>query len=112
MMANRQRNLRLRFRVTEEEKDMILHKMELLGTTNLEAYLRKMAIDGKIIHLDFTDIQDLTRTLRITSNSLNQLTKRAHETGNIYQEDIIDLRQSYFKLWEMSEKIMLKMAKL
>ncbi len=112
MMANRQRNLRLRFRVTEEEKDMILHKMELLGTTNLEAYLRKMAIDGKIIHLDFTDIQDLTRILRITSNSLNQLTKRAHETGNIYQEDIIDLRQSYFKLWEMSEKIMLKMAKL
>ncbi len=78
----------------------------------MEAYLRKMAIDGKITHLDFTDIQNLTRTLRITSNSLNQLTKLAHETGNIYQEDIVDLRQNYFKLWEIAEKIMLKMAKL
>ena len=32
-------------------------RMAELGITNLSAYLRKMAVDGYIIHLDMSDIQ-------------------------------------------------------
>ena len=84
--------------------------MAELGTNNTEAYLRKMAIDGFIIHLDLTDVKELVRVLRITSNSLNQLTKRANETGNVYHEDIDDLRKSYDKLWNIAEDIMVRLA--
>jgi hypothetical protein len=45
-MENRTRNISLRFRVTEQEQKQIERKMEQVGTNNLEAYLRKMAIDG------------------------------------------------------------------
>ena len=48
--------------------------------------------------------------LRVTSNSLNQLTKRVHETGSIYGEDIEDLRKSYDRLWSAAEEIMLRLA--
>nr|WP_307989777.1 plasmid mobilization relaxosome protein MobC [uncultured Niameybacter sp.] len=109
-MANRKRNIRIQLRVTEQEKDLIEQKMQELGTQNTEAYLRKMAIDGLIIHLDTTDVRELVRLLRVTSNSLNQLTKRAHETGNIYSEDIEDLRKSYDGLWGIAEEIMLRLA--
>ena len=111
-MANRKRNIRIQLRVTEQEKDLIEQKMQELGTQNTEAYLRKMAIDGLIIHLDTTDVRELVRLLRVTSNSLNQLTKRAHETGNIYSEDIEDLRKSYDGLWGIAEEIMLRLAAL
>lgn len=109
-MANRKRNIRIQLRVTEQEKDLIEQKMQELGTQNTEAYLRKMAIDGLIIHLDTTDVRELVRLLRVTSNNLNQLTKRAHETGNIYSEDIEDLRKSYDGLWGIAEEIMLRLA--
>ncbi len=109
-MANRQRNIRIQLRVTEQEKELIEQKMQELGTKNTEAYLRKMAIDGLIIHLDTTDVRELVRVLRVTSNSLNQLTKRVHETGSIYGEDIEDLRKSYDKLWGAAEEIMLRLA--
>ena len=109
-MAGRQRNIRLQLRVTEQEKELIECKMAELGTKNTEAYLRKMAIDGLIIYLDTTDVRELVRVLRVTSNSLNQLTKRANETGNVYSEDIEDLRQSYDKLWGMAEEIMVRLA--
>ncbi|NWK10798.1 plasmid mobilization protein [Clostridium cadaveris] len=109
-MANRQRNIRIQFRVTEQEKKLIEQKMKELGTKNTEAYLRKMAIDGLIIHLDTTDVRELVRLLRVTSNSLNQLTKRGHETGSIYGADIEDLRQSYDRLWSAAEEIMLRLA--
>ncbi len=86
--------------------------MSKIGTTNLEAYLRKMAIDGYVLTLDTTDIRELVKVLRITSNSLNQLAKRANETGNVYRDDIEDLRKSYDKLWDMSEEIMVRLASI
>ena len=109
-MANRKRNVQLHFMVTEHERSLIDIKMEQLGTKNLGAYLRKMAIDGYVIHLDLSDIRELVTLLRRTSNSLNQLTKRVHETGNIYGEDINDLRESYNKLWETADEILSRIS--
>ena len=51
-MADRTRPLRIEFCVTEQEKKLIQHKMAQLGTRNMGAYLRKMAIDGYIIKVD------------------------------------------------------------
>ena len=82
-MAGRKRNIPVMVRLTSDEKELILQKMQELGTTNMEAYFRKMAIDGYVIHLDLYDIRELITLLRRYSNNLNQLTKRAHETGNI-----------------------------
>ena len=45
-MANRKRDIMLRFRVTPEEREQIEERMAQLGTTNMAAYLRKIAIDG------------------------------------------------------------------
>ena len=109
-MANRKRNVQLHFMVTEHERNLIDIKMDQLGTKNMGAYLRKMAIDGYVIHLDLSDIKELVTLLRRTSNSLNQLTKRVHETGNIYGEDIEDLRESYNKLWETADEILSRIS--
>lgn len=109
-MAKRQRDIQLHFMVSPEERELINEKIASIGTKNMGAYLRKMAVDGLIIHLDTADVRELVKVLRITSNSLNQLTKRVHETGSIYSEDIEDLRKSYDKLWGAAEEIMLRLA--
>jgi len=46
------RTVQIKFRVTEAERDLIYEKMALLGTNNLAAYMRKIAIDGYIINVD------------------------------------------------------------
>lgn len=53
-MANRKRNIQMKFWVTEEEKRLIDEKMKLLPTQRYGAYLRKMAIDGYIIYTDLS----------------------------------------------------------
>ena len=50
-MANRKRNIQMKFWVTEEEKRLIEEKMAQLHTKRSGAYLRKMAIDGYIIQV-------------------------------------------------------------
>ena len=94
-MAKRKREIQLKFRVTPEEQALIHQKMEQYGTENMAAYLRKMAIDGYVVRLDLPELRELVSLLRRSSNNLNQLTRRVHETGRFYDADLEDLRQSY-----------------
>ena len=93
MKAGRsKKSIRVEFVISEQEAALIKERMAELGITNLSAYLRKMAVDGYIIHLDMSDIQEMIRLLRICSNNLNQYARRANETGSIYAADVDDLR--------------------
>ena len=71
-----------------------------------------MAVDGYMIQLDLADVRELVSLLRRTSNSLNQLTKWVHQTGNIYGNDIEDLRQSYDRLWEVADEILTRLSSI
>ena len=83
-MAKRKRDIQLKIRVTPEERAMIEAKMAQLGTTNMGAYLRKMAIDGYVVKLDLPELREMVSLLRYSSNNLNQLARRGHETGRVY----------------------------
>ena len=111
-MAVRKRDVPLLFWVSPEERDLIRQKMELIGTTNLSAYLRKMAIDGLVVTLDLPELHEMVSLLRRSSNNLNQLTRRVHETGRFYDADLEDLRQNYEKLWDAASSIVTSLAKL
>lgn len=111
-MAKRSRNVPLLFYVSEEEKELIRAKMELCGTTNFSAYLRKMAIDGYAVNLELPELREMVSLLRRSSNNLNQLTRRVHETGRFYDADLEELRQSYDGLWDAAQKILTALAKL
>lgn len=54
---------------------------------------------------DMGDIQEMIRLLRICSNNLNQYTRRANETGNIYAADIEDIRTRLDSLWDGMDKL-------
>ena len=93
-MAKRKRDIQLKVRVTPEERAMIEAKMAQLGTTNMGAYLRKMAIDGYVVKLDLPELRELVSLLRYSSNNLNQLARRVHETGRVYAADMDDILQN------------------
>ena len=109
---NREREVQLKFRVTPEERALIGRKMEQLGTTNMAAYLRKMAVDGYAVNLELPELREMGSLLRRSSNNLNQLTRRVHETGRFYDADLEELRQSYDRLWDAAQKILTALAKL
>ena len=62
-MANRKRNIQVKFYVTAEEKELMEQKMAQLQTKRIGAYLRKMAIDGYIIQVDTRDIKEMNKLL-------------------------------------------------
>ena len=92
-MANRKRNIQMKFYVTEDEKRLIDEKMSQLPTRRYGAYLRKMAIDGYIIYTDTADIKAFTRELSAIGRNINQIAKRANAGGPAYQADMDEIWQ-------------------
>ena len=109
---NRKREVQVNFRVSPQELEMIEQKMAQLGTSNREAYLRKMALDGYVVKLELPELKELVSLMRYSSNNLNQLTRRVHETGRIYDADLEDISQRQEPLWAGVREILTRLAKL
>ena len=108
----RKRDVQLNFRVSSAELAAIEDKMAALGIFNREAYLRKMALDGYVVKLELPELKELVSLLRRSSNNLNQLTRRVHETGRVYDADLEDISQRQEQLWEGVREILTQLSKL
>ena len=82
----------IHIRVTPEEIEQIRARMAEAGIKSMTAYLIRMAIHGYVLVMDLSDLKEILRLLQISGNNLNQYAKKANETGNIYHEDIEELK--------------------
>ena len=103
-------DIQLHFRVTRREKEIIDQKMAQMGTKRLGVYLRKMAIDGYVVKLDLPEVRELVSLLRYAGNNLNQLTKVAHTTGNIYVSDYQSLDLRFSQLVDLAADILNRLS--
>ena len=50
--------------------------------------------------------------MRYSSNNLNQLARKVHETGRIYDADMEDISQRQEQLWQGVKEILTQLSKL
>ena len=78
-MANRKRNIQMKFWVT----------------------------DGYIIQVDTTDIKEMTRALSAIGRNINQIAKRLNAGGPAYQADMEEIRERMEQIWQLQRRILL-----
>ena len=100
-MKNRTRPARIEFRVTEQERQLIRKKMDQLGTKNMGAYLRKMAIDGYIIKVDYTEQKKLASAVSNAAANINHICRRINQTGHCYADDVAELKARQSEIWHL-----------
>ena len=110
MTEKRKRRVKLMTRVTEEEYAQIQARMALVGTGNLSAFLRKLALDGRIVLLDMDEINTLVSLLRRTSANINQIAKRVNTTSRVYQNDLSEIQNRLGEVWVALVGVLRKLA--
>ena len=108
----RPRNVNLSMKITQEERDMIERRMAQAGMTAIRAYVVKMAIDGRVIHVELDSVREMVRLLSNATNNINQIARKANETGNIYAKDIEALQDEVESIWGQTQVILQKINKL
>jgi uncharacterized protein (DUF1778 family) len=109
---NRQRNINLSFRVTEEEKAMIEKRVAQTGMSNLRAYMVKMAIDGRVIRVELDSVREMVRLLSNATNNINQIARVTHMAGNLHAADVAVLQERVEEIWEQAKVILQKLSQL
>ena len=110
MTEKRKRRVKLMTRVTEEEYAQIQARMALVGTCNLSAFLRKLALDGRIVLLDMDEINTLVSLLRRTSANINQIAKRVNTTSRVYENDLSEIQNRLGEVWVALDNVLRKLA--
>ena len=106
MPQNLERNHAMTFRVTEEERDMIRRRQEQTGIKSLRAYLLKMAIDGRVIHVELDSVKEMNRLLSNATNNINQIAKKVNETSTIHLTDIEDIQARQEEILTQQKEIL------
>lgn len=81
------------FKMSPEEEVLFERRMAETGIRNKSAFIRKMCIDGHVINLDIPELTEIGRLLRITSNNINQMTRRVNSGGEAYRNDVAEVNE-------------------
>jgi len=91
-------NKQIHIKLSEQDLERIRKRMEQIGVRNMSAYIRKMAIDGYYIKVDFSEIHELDRLMSIDSRNINQIAKAANTYGWVDEEIIADMKAEHEKV--------------
>ncbi|HEX3016764.1 MAG TPA: plasmid mobilization relaxosome protein MobC [Caproicibacter sp.] len=101
----RTRNVQEKFFLTAKEVEFLNKKMQVAGIKNKSAYLRKMALGGYIIHMDFSELQELINAFNRIGNNLNQIAKVANTYGEVSMPKVNEF-------WAETNRIFFKLDKV
>ena len=104
------RNIKVSVRFTEAEHELLKKRMAVTGTSNQEAFIRKLSLDGIVVKLDVPELKEMISLLRYAGNNINQIAKRLNEPGRTYEADIEDIKDNQERLIELANTIITKLA--
>ncbi len=96
----------LQFRVTEDELKIIDERFRQSYAKTFGEYLRRSALSSVNIVLDEDKIIAQNRQISGIANNINQIATRVNSTGNIYAEDLQEIREEIQELWLLQVSIL------
>ena len=94
------------FYVNDDELQRIEKKRISTGLNSRSAYLRKVAIDGYVIHIDYAYLKEHTRQIRMIGININQIAHHLNATGEIYKTDMESIKKMMEEIWRLQRSIL------
>ena len=111
MTKKRVRSVPIYVWVRPDELEVIRERMAEAGIRNMGAYMRKMALNGYVLHVDLSPVRELVSLQRRCANNLNQVAVHANTFG-VYPEEIAGLQRDYEKLWGRVSDVLMELSAL
>ena len=112
MSEKQKRTIHYSFKATQEENAIIQQKMKAAGIKNQSAFIRRIVLGGLILRLDLPELKNATRLMGNLSNNVNQIARRLHEGGSIYETEIDDIAERQKQLLDTLDKILTSLDRI
>ena len=106
MGEKEKRTIHYSFKATPEEDKIIQQKMRLAGIKHQAAVILRMTLNGYMLKLDQPERREAVRLMGSLSNNVNQIARRVHEGGSIYETEMDDIADQQKELKDILSRIM------
>lgn len=107
-MEKRKQANQMILRLSDNEKYILGAKCSNAGFRNRNDFLRHLILYGFTYFVDYSELHDYNINLSRISKSLNQIAVRINSTGNIYQEDMEEVKELMKEVWRTHEFMLSK----
>ena len=107
-MANRKRTNPVQFYLDDDEQYILDEKFRVSGMKSKSAFLRKLILYDYVYDVDYSYLRNYNTELGRISSNLNQIAKWVNSTGNIYQEDIDEVKELMNEVWRTQKSMLSK----
>ena len=90
----------MQIRLTEAEYEAIERKFRNSGLKSRSEFVRAMIFEGYIVHFDEEKFDKIYKLIGGISNNVNQIAVRVNSTGNVYADDISEIKEGQDKIWQ------------
>lgn len=92
-MSERRKH-QLLVRMNDEEKALLEKKYKLSRAKSKSTFVRRIILDGVVIRLEEEKLTNIYRAITSAASNINQIAVRVNSTGNLYKEDIEEIRNA------------------
>lgn len=102
----------VQIRLNDEEKSALDRKFQLSGSQSKSRFIRLMILEGIIVHFDEEKFNKMVRDFTKAGSNINQIAMRVNSTGNIYADDVNQIREEVENLWRQLRYFQSQLQKL
>ena len=107
-MENRCRNIEFKLRLSPKEYEIFEAKWRESGLRDRSTFLRDLIIHGYVYYIDYSYLYDYNMALDKIGTNLNQIAKKANETGMTDNYDLVKARELMEDIWRTHESMLSK----
>ena len=90
----------MQIRLTEAEYESIERKFRNSGLKSRSEFIRTMIFEGYLILINEDELNKLNQLIYNVANNINQIAVRVNSTGNVYADDISEIKEGQDKIWQ------------
>lgn len=89
----------MQIRLSQEEFQAIERKFQNSGLRSRSEFIRTLIFEGIIVRISEDELKEIHRLVNNIAGNVNQIAVRVNSTGNIYAEDISEIKEGLQKIW-------------
>lgn len=107
-MNNRIRKHPIQIYLSDDEYLILVEKHKQSNMKSISSYIRHLIIYGFVFDVDYSDLREYNVALSRIGNNLNQIAKRANESGKADNSDLKEAKELMQKIWHTQKSMLSK----
>ena len=108
MGRERDRKIPIQVYLNDNEKYVLDNKVKASGMRNISEYIRHVILYNYTYDINYDGLKEYSYQIAALGRNINMIRERIMKTGNVYEEDLKEIKELMDKIWHTHESTLSK----